>query len=94
MHDMINLSEGTRHTDVQVHVAAKALTIGVEVRIQRLRYIARLLSIGAPILIHIVLLQIKSTNSWITLVLDELHLAWQSCDNLHHTMPDPLSEVN
>ena len=94
MHDMVNLSVGARYTDVQVYVAAKALTLGVEVRIQRLRYLARLMSMGPPVLIHLILLQVGSPNSWITLIMDDLHQAWQSCDNLQSTMPDPLLDIS
>ena len=62
MLDMVNTSDNTRHTDVQVYVAAKVRTVGVEMRLQRLRYLARLVSKGPPLLVHLILLPMCHTT--------------------------------
>ena len=89
MYCMVNDTVGIRHTDIQVYTAADALPMGVALRIQRLKYFARLLSAGPSVLLHLVLLQHRSQNSWFTLVKQDLDIAWKSSDNLFTTMPSP-----
>ena len=78
-----------RHTDLQVYSKVECLTIGIELRLHRMRYLTRLLSGGPAVLVHMILLQVKSENSWTALVIQDLTLAWQSSESLFMSMPDP-----
>ena len=94
IHDMVNLTDEQHYSDVHVYSAAGASSIGIVLRLNRLRYLARLLNAGPQILVHMILLQVKSKNSWITIIINDLFEAWSRAGNMFSSMPDPKIDIS